>query len=148
MANRLWQKLWYVLPRLGFQRLHLLSLSSFGLEGAILWEALWEKLSGKELKPATKLHGRASKWSFSLSCLFLVSRFSCVRLLVTPWTVAHQAPLSMGCPRQEYWSGLPLLSPGDLPKPEIEYTSPALADSLPLSNQESPQLLKLGLQDL
>ena len=43
---------------------------------------------------------------------------------VTPWTVAHQAPLSMGFPRQEYWSGLPFLSPGDLPNPGIE---PALA---------------------
>ena len=37
---------------------------------------------------------------------------SCVRLFVTPWTVALQAPLSMGIPRQEYWSGLPLPSPG------------------------------------
>ena len=104
------------------------SLSSFGLEGAVLWEALWEKPSGEELKPATKLHGRASKWSFSLSCLFLVSRFSCVRLSVTPWTVAHQAPLPKGCPRQEHWSGLPLPSLGDLPKPGIKYTSPALAN--------------------
>ena len=39
--------------------------------------------------------------------------------LVTPWTVAHQAPLSVGFPRQEYWSGLPFLSPGDLPDPGI-----------------------------
>ena len=43
------------------------------------------------------------------------------------WTVAHQAPLSMGFPRQEYWSRLPLPSPGDLPDPGIEPTSPALA---------------------
>ena len=49
---------------------------------------------------------------------------------VTPWTVAHQAPLSMGCPRQEYWSGLPFPSPGDLPNPGVEPTSLALqADS-------------------
>ena len=41
--------------------------------------------------------------------------------------VAHQAPLSVGFPRQEYWNGLPLLSSGDLPDPEIEPTSPALA---------------------
>ena len=47
--------------------------------------------------------------------------------LVTPWTVAHQAPLSLGFPRQEYWSGLPLPSPGDLPDPGIEPKSPALA---------------------
>ena len=46
---------------------------------------------------------------------------------VTPWTVACQAPLSMGLSWQEYWSGLPFPSPGDLPDPGIETTSPALA---------------------
>ena len=46
--------------------------------------------------------------------------------LVIPWTVAHQAPLSMGFFRQEYWSGLPFLSPGDLPNPRIKPRSPAL----------------------
>ena len=45
---------------------------------------------------------------------------------VTPWTVAHQAPPSMGFSRQEYWSGLPFPSPGDLPDPRIEPRSPAL----------------------
>ena len=51
---------------------------------------------------------------------------------MTPWTVAHQAPLSMGFSRQEYWSGLPFPSPGDLPDPGTEPGSPALqADSLP-----------------
>ena len=50
----------------------------------------------------------------------------------TPQTVAHQAPLSMGFSRQEYWSGLPIPSPGDLPDPGIEPGSPTLqADSLP-----------------
>ena len=48
-----------------------------------------------------------------------------VRLCATPWTVAHQAPLSMGLSRQEYWSGLPFLPPGDLPHPEIKPGSPA-----------------------
>ena len=53
----------------------------------------------------------------------------------TPWTRAQQAPLSLESPRQEYWSGLPLLSPGDIPDPRIEPTSPAWqADSLPLSH--------------
>ena len=47
-----------------------------------------------------------------------------VRLLATPWTVDHQAPLSMGFPRLEYWNGLPFPSPGDLPNPGIEPTSP------------------------
>ena len=45
----------------------------------------------------------------------------------TPWTVAHQAPLSMRFPRQEYWSGLPFPSPGDLPDPGIEPASTAMA---------------------
>ena len=49
---------------------------------------------------------------------------------VTPWTVARQAPLSMGFPKQEYWSGLSFLSPGDLPNPGIEPVSPALAGRL------------------
>ena len=60
-------------------------------------------------------------------------RFSRVRLFVTPWTVAHQAPLSMGLPRQEDQSGLPF--PGDLHNPGLELTLPAAlavqADSLP-----------------
>ena len=47
--------------------------------------------------------------------------------LVTPWTVAHQVSLSMEFPRQEYWSGLPFPSTGDLPDPGIEPASPALA---------------------
>ena len=46
-------------------------------------------------------------------CAWLLS---CVRLFATPWTIAHQAPLSMGVSRQEYWSGLPFLPPGDLPE--------------------------------
>ena len=54
-----------------------------------------------------------------------------VRLFATPWSVAYQAPLSMGFSRQEYWSGLPFPSPGDLPDPGIEPGSPALqADTL------------------
>ena len=54
-----------------------------------------------------------------------------VRLFSTPWTVAHQAPPSMEFSRQEYWSGLPFSSPGDLPDPGIEPGSPALqADAL------------------
>ena len=50
-----------------------------------------------------------------------------VRLCVTPWTVARQASLSMGFSRQEYWSGLPFPSPGDLPDLRIKFASPALA---------------------
>ena len=55
-----------------------------------------------------------------------------VQLFAIPWTVAHQAPLSMEFFRQEYWNGLPFPSPGDLPDPGIEPGSPALqADTLP-----------------
>ena len=55
-----------------------------------------------------------------------------VQLFATPWTVAHQAPPSVEFSRQEYWSGLPLPSPDDLPDPWIEPRSPALqADALP-----------------
>ena len=50
-----------------------------------------------------------------------------VSAFATPWTVACQAPLSVGFPRQEYWSGLPYLFPGDLPDLGIELTSPAVA---------------------
>ena len=58
---------------------------------------------------------------------------------VTPWAIAHQAPLSMRFPRQEHWNGLPFPFPEDLPDPGIGPTSPATfpalqADSLPLSH--------------
>ena len=60
-----------------------------------------------------------------------VKSLSHVRLFATLWTVAHQAPLSMGFSRQEYWSGLPFPSPGDFPDPGIEPRFPALqADAL------------------
>ena len=68
--------------------------------------------------------------SFDWSCVCDLSRFSCIWFFVTPWTVALQAPLSMGFPRQEYWSGLPCPPPGDLPDPGIKPMSlmpPALA---------------------
>ena len=56
-----------------------------------------------------------------------------VRLFATPWTVAYQAPQSMEFSRQEYWSGLPFPTPGDLPNPGIEPGSPALqTDALPV----------------
>ena len=61
-----------------------------------------------------------------------VKLLSYVWLFATPWTVAPQAPPSMGFSRQEYWSGLPFPSPGDLPDPGTEPRSPALqADALP-----------------
>ena len=61
-----------------------------------------------------------------------VKLLSRIRLFATPWTVGNQAPLSMEFSRQEYWSGLPYPSPGDLPNLGIKSRSPALqADALP-----------------
>ena len=69
-----------------------------------------------------------------------VQSLSHVRLFATPWTVVRQALLSMEFSRQEYWSGLPFSSPGDLPNPGIKPGSPALqADSL-LSEPPENQL--------
>ena len=69
-----------------------------------------------------------------------VKLLSRVQLFVTPGTVAHQAPPSMGFSRQEYWSGLPFPSPGDLPDPGIEPWSPTLqADASPSEPPGKPQ---------
>ena len=69
-----------------------------------------------------------------------VKSLSSTRLFATPWTVAYQAPPSMGFSRQEYWSGLPFPSPGDLPNPGITLGSPALeADTLTSEPLGKPQ---------
>ena len=59
-----------------------------------------------------------TQWTVLLACL--LRRFSHVQLWAILWTVAHQAPLSMGFSRQEYWSGLPCPSPEDVPNPGLE----------------------------
>ena len=79
-----------------------------------------------------------------LICLSEVKSLSCVRLFASPWTVAHQAPPPMGFSRQEYWSGLPFPSPGDLPDPGIKPRSPALqADALTSEPPEKPGTVKM-----
>ena len=78
----------------------------------------------------------------------IVKSLSRVQLFVTPWTVAYQASLSMGFSRQEYWSGLPFPSPGDLPDPGIEPGSPALeADALTSEPQGKPSVVRIGSQN-
>ena len=73
-----------------------------------------------------------------------VKSLSRVRLFVTPWTVAYQAPQSVEFSRQEYCSGLPFPSPGNLPNSEIEPRSPALqADALPSEPPGIPQYMYL-----
>ena len=75
---------------------------------------------------------------------FSIKSLSCVQLFGIPWTVAHQAPPSMGFSRQEYWSGLPFPSPGNLPDPGIKPKSPTLqADAL---TSESPGMYKFILR--
>ena len=76
-------------------------------------------------------------------CVCVLNRFGHVRLFAALWTVACQAPLSVGFSRQEYWSGWPFPSPGNLPDPGVKLGSPALqADSAPtlypLSYEGSP----------
>ena len=99
---------------------------------------LYSKSQDSAPKLWNSLQGQGGMdWEFGVNVV--VQLLSPVRLFATPWTVAHQAPPSMGFPRQEYWSGLPFLSPGDIPKPGIKPTSPAWqVDSLPLSHLGSP----------
>ena len=76
--------------------------------------------------------GKLILLNLASSFLFKVKSLSHIRLFVAPWTVAHQAPMSVEFSRQEYQSGLPFPSPGDLPYPGLEPRSPVLqADSLP-----------------
>ena len=71
-----------------------------------------------------------------------VKSLSRVRLFETPWTVAHQAPPSMGFSKQEYWSGLPFPSPGNLPDPGIEPGSPAFQADVLTSEPAMPVVLR------
>ena len=72
--------------------------------------------------------------------LLLLSHSVMSDAFVIPWTVAHQTPLSMGFPRQYYWSGLPFPSPGDLLNPGIEPGSPTLAGGFFTTDMGSPFL--------
>ena len=84
-----------------------------------------------------------------ISLLCMLSRFSCVHLFATLWTLVCQTPLFMGFPRQEYWSGLLFPSSGDFPDPGIKPRSPALwADALlsePPRNTSHLQRFSLAL---
>ena len=89
---------------------------------------------------------------YHLACIMKVKMksLSCVQLFATSWTISYQAPLSMQFSRQEYWSGLPSPSPGDLPDPVTELASlmsPALAGS-PQPNKWSFQMQDLPLSSL
>ena len=96
--------------------------------------------------PTISISKQLKELKFSLKVKVKVKSLSRVRLFTAPWTVAHQAPLSMGFSRQEYWSGWPFPFPGDLPNPGIEPGSltsqgDALTPELPrkLKIQSTPQ---------
>ena len=97
-------------------------------------------LSSHNTEPGISMHKRCQCQWYMCACM--LSHFSLAWLFVILWTVAHQGPLSMGFPRQEYWSGLPCPSSGALPDPEIKPRSPALQeDSLPSEPPRKPYFL-------
>ena len=107
------------------------------------------------LWPVTLLNTQGSWWVEDTPMNILrVWKAKCqllshVWLFVAPWTVAYQASVSMEFSRQEYWSGLPFPSPGNLPNPRIEPGSPALqAYSLPSEPPESPKPTQSSIQFL
>ena len=104
----------------------------------------------REKKMSLYINGAVNNRNFNTIMMLFVSAcmlilFNCAWLFDTLWTVTWQYPLSLGLSRQEYWSGLPCSSEGDLPNPEIKAAfpvSPALqAVSLPLSQWGSPMIL-------
>ena len=103
----------------------------WSLEDWYHWQEqqIWK--SGKIMK-MEKNKSQTCFWIVQVSVKWSEVKFlSHVRLFATPWTAAYQAPPSMGFSRQEYWSGLPFPSPGDLPDPGIKPGSPAFqADAL------------------
>ena len=91
-------------------------------------------------------NNRRAAISLNLSCSCLVAQlFTGVRLSATSWAAEPQAPLALGFSRQEYWSGLPVPSPGDLPDPGIKPGSPALQEnSLPAELPGKPMKTGVG----
>ena len=94
------------------------------------------------LDSAARNNQTSTTFDFGLAYQILkVKLLSHVQLFATPWTIAHQAPPCMEFYRQEYWSGLPFPSPGDLPNPQIVPGSPILqADTLPSEPPGIPNL--------
>ena len=110
----------------------------------VRWPSEWEmRARWKESGPGQGWASLQQQGQVQISNLSVMSlgevacvliRFSHVALFATPWTAAHQAPLSKGFPRQEHWSGLPFPMPGDLPDPGVKaasLVSPALAGGFP-----------------
>ena len=105
------------------------------MDGGTLWAAIYgvtqsrtrlKRLSSSSSLIYASLMAQLEKNLLAMQEKVKVKSLSRVQLFATPWTVAYQAPLSMGFSRQQYWSGLPFPSPGDLPDPGIKPRSLAL----------------------
>ena len=119
--------------------------------GSLDWEEPLEKeMATHSSILAWRIPMDRGAWGYSprvCARVHTLSHFSCVRLFATPWTVAHQASLSMGFSRKEHWSGLPCPPPGDLPDPGIKPASPALhADSFTAELPGKPSYSPWGLK--
>ena len=105
------------------------SESGFSLSRRAIYQSPRYKLlapgreAGRGREEKRKREGKGGRGDGNVCACVL----SCIRLFAIPWTVALQALLSLGFPRQEYWSGLTFPPPGDLPNPGIEPVSPTLA---------------------
>ena len=143
LLQPLWRTVWRFLKTLGIElpydrAIILLGRTERGICTPMFIEALFTiARTWKQPKfPST------DKW---IRKLWYMKSLSCVRLFATPWTLAHQAPASMGFSRQEYWSGLPFPSPGNLPDPGIEPRSPMLqAGTLTSEPPGKPQWILLS----
>ena len=99
------------------------------MEGEVCPETMGQLAPTESISPKEHLTSRKCVCVCVCVCVLVAQ---CVQLFVTPWTAAHQAPLSMEFSRQEYWRGLLTPSPGDHPDPGTEPQSPALqVDSSP-----------------
>ena len=139
MLQPLWKTVWCFLTKLNILLPYNLRMSFLGIYlkevKTYLHKStcIWMLVAALFIITKTEINHQSSvgEQVHKLQYIQIVKSLICVRLFATPWTGAHQAPPSMGFSRQEYWSGLPFPSPGDLPDPGIEPRSPALqADAL------------------
>ena len=106
------------------------------------WTNVFKKEDKQIGQDGTRTEGYIERCVCVCVCVCVLYCLSCVWIFTTLWTVAHPAPVSVGVSRQEYWSGFPFPSPGDLPNPGTELGSPALqADSLLSKPPEKPSKL-------
>ena len=135
---------WLLLPLISYGFPNLINTAS--LKSLLYFHTVFSAHTGSSISPglrASSLFTHILPNPYNIFCVCAALSFaSVVSDSATPWTVACQAPLSMGFFRQEYRSALPCAPPRDLPNPGIKPASPlspaSQADSLPLSHQESP----------